>query len=258
MAVKGFMQKDYEDYWSDLGQHHDLHPGNRYRYRELEKFLAPLRNQKLDILDVGCGNGHLISKIKSTFPIFNLFGTDVSQIAIEDAKRKYPIADFWIADYSRDIPERSKKFDIIILSEVIEHVEDQQTLIRNLYKLLKETGTLYLSTQSGKRYKMDREVLGHLRHYSKSDIYTLLENNKFLITSFKQTGFPVLNIQKILVEIFFKSVKKKLVVSNESPGILYKFFFSVLYSLMILIQIPMGPQLFVIARVDHEATRYKS
>ena len=251
------MEKNYEEYWSDLGQHHDLHPGNRYRYRELKRFLKPFSKQKLTILDIGCGNGHLISKIKSTFPNFILFGTDVSQIAIASAKQKYPMADFWVADYSRQIPDKNIKLDVIILSEVIEHVEKQEDMIRNLQSTLKENGILYLSTQSGKRFKMDREVLGHLRHYSKKDIYNLLENNRFLVTSFKRAGFPILNIQKIVVDIFFKSVKNKLVVSSESPGIVYKLFFSILYSLMRIIRIPMGPQLFVTATVSQKIEKYE-
>ncbi len=75
------------------------------------------------VLDLGCGNGSFISLFRDRG--WHLHGTDFSPTGIEIAKQNFPDIDFILADASSpagDISERVGLVDLIISTEVVEHL----------------------------------------------------------------------------------------------------------------------------------------
>jgi 2-polyprenyl-3-methyl-5-hydroxy-6-metoxy-1,4-benzoquinol methylase len=245
------MTSDYDFYWETLQKSHDKHPGNRYRYQSILKFVASKVPVGATLLDIGCGSGELLQRIKTLRPDLRLTGSDISQNAVSLASRR-AVGDCFVADFSigEVDPEMREKFDVIVLSEVIEHVENDAKLVRGVAKLLKPNGILYLSTQTGKRYRMDIEVLGHLRHYSRRAVEKLVIASGLSVTQVSQSGFPVLFFQKILVELFFDRVLTR-VYSEQAPSLLQRFVMGSAYWAMRLLPLPLGPQLVLVA-VKHD------
>ena len=85
----------------------------------------------LNVLEIGCGRGHFIRYAKTKFPFkTNYFGVDISQEAINkciesDKESKYWASD-WINLYG------GTHYDIVVCSEVMEHVNNIETLISNI------------------------------------------------------------------------------------------------------------------------------
>ena len=103
-----------------------------------------------NILDYGCGRGWLSDQLRS---FGNAHGIDLSEQAIEGAKELYPGVLFASADLSKvEIQEvfPNKRFDILVSSEVIEHVLDQDDFLKNAYKALSPGGSLILTTPNGR------------------------------------------------------------------------------------------------------------
>ncbi len=99
------------------------------------------------VLDVGCGNGSFLSRFQNRG--WKLYGADFSPTGVEIARKSFPGIDFFLADASapmRHVFERVGPFDVIISTEVIEHLYDPRGLLRNAYSLLKPGGILILST----------------------------------------------------------------------------------------------------------------
>lgn len=99
------------------------------------------------ILEVGCGNGYYLNLLNRLNLELELIGVDNDPQALRDAK-KY-ISDEkvkLILDNAQNLPLRSNNFDKIILSEVIEHVEDEQKILSEIYRVLKPEGVLVLTT----------------------------------------------------------------------------------------------------------------
>ncbi len=72
-------------------------------------------------LDFGCGTGVFTSVIKQALPRWQVYGTDLSVIALEKAEAKNPNCNF----FSLDAPNlTSLKFDFIFSHHVLEHVSD--------------------------------------------------------------------------------------------------------------------------------------
>ncbi|MBF0560660.1 MAG: class I SAM-dependent methyltransferase [Alphaproteobacteria bacterium] len=212
-------QQQYDIYWRKLRASAKDHPANRFRYHLI---LEVLRNEAADaktILDFGCGDGVLLEKIRASFPHVQLYGCDISAEQIEQNRKVLPGIEFFQADAaSQDLALQVKthslpKFDLIISSEVVEHIQDDRTFLFNAVNLLKSGGLFLVTTQSGPRYRMDTEVLGHLRHYRLADFRKMVEGAGLRVVRDASCGFPVLTLQKKLVELFFGLVMRQL-----SPG----------------------------------------
>ena len=99
------------------------------------------------VLDLGCGNGSFLALFRDRG--WHLYGTDFSPSGIELAKRSFPGIDFVLADASApsgDLLERVGQADLIISTEVIEHLYNPRGFLQNASDLLKEGGLLVITT----------------------------------------------------------------------------------------------------------------
>jgi 2-polyprenyl-3-methyl-5-hydroxy-6-metoxy-1,4-benzoquinol methylase len=101
------------------------------------------------VLDVGCGNG-VISRSLGEVD-YNVYGIDVSEKAIAKAKElnKFPNVSFDVISAEQLVAE-GKKYDAIICSEVLEHLNRPEDLLITLYQSLTDTGVLIITVPNGK------------------------------------------------------------------------------------------------------------
>ena len=79
--------------------------------------------KKLDIiscLEVGCGEGNVINKIKG---IVNVKGSDIDEAVVDKARSLNPDVDF-LVESVYDLQRKDDSFDLVIASEVLEHLDD--------------------------------------------------------------------------------------------------------------------------------------
>ncbi len=94
------------------------------------------------LLDVGCGPGFFLDEAKRQG--WEVAGVDLSLWAKKYAKEKFGIVVSQGTLAQCAFPERS--FDVVVMNDVIEHVEDPQEMLREARRILKNDGVLYLST----------------------------------------------------------------------------------------------------------------
>lgn len=165
-----------------------------YTLKYLKKVLSEFGLRQLNILDLGCGVGTIdfyLAKMGH-----HVTGVDVSPDAINICKTaqkqlEFDNTNFICADIA-NVPIH-RKFDLIICSEVIEHVEDDDGLLAKMHPLLNDGGMLLLTTPSQKAplYRLgllknfDRRV-GHLRRYTMDSLTELVSSSGFeIVTSAK-------------------------------------------------------------------------
>lgn len=88
-----------------------------------------------DLLDFGCGNGVLTEVIRTLLPHWKVHGTDISDTAIDNARRWFPECLFFKQD---DPGFREKKFDFVFSHHVFEHVEDLPAVFAHMTNFLAE------------------------------------------------------------------------------------------------------------------------
>jgi 2-polyprenyl-3-methyl-5-hydroxy-6-metoxy-1,4-benzoquinol methylase len=109
---------------------HGLHAKHKYiRYHNF--FIENISDGEY-VLDIGCGNGFLAYKVVTNFQNVNLFGIDLNKGYIDFANKyyKHPNLRFMIGNALTDLPD--EKFDVVILSNVLEHLEHRVNFLKQV------------------------------------------------------------------------------------------------------------------------------
>jgi len=158
------------------------------------------------ILDVGCGGGYLLNELyKKGYE--NIWGFDLSNSGIEVCRDNFPDLSerFQVHNaYENELPKEFplKKYDLIISSEVIEHLYDPQKYLENINSWLCEGGYVLLTTPYhgylkniaiavSNSFDLHVDPLwkgGHIKFFSRSKLYQLLHLTEFKPRNFKGCG----------------------------------------------------------------------
>lgn len=176
-----------------------------FSYRTILPHLDKLLKKGKKVLDIGCGNGSLSFFAASHH--CKVLGIDVSNKAISGCRlnaQKLGFNErlkFEVNNFDNPQLEINTKFDLVICSEVLEHLKNDTQALKRIYDLLKPGGKLFLSTPSVnaplhnfrlilfKKDYFDEEV-GHLRRYDLQQLTLLLKRVNFRILVVKKTeGF---------------------------------------------------------------------
>jgi 2-polyprenyl-3-methyl-5-hydroxy-6-metoxy-1,4-benzoquinol methylase len=101
--------------------------------------------QSKNVLEVGCAEGGFIQVLNEEN--INVCGFELEEGRVKMALEKNPELNIVVGDItdSNLIKKYSEQFDLIVIRDVIEHVPDRNSTFRNLNKLLKKDGYLYIT-----------------------------------------------------------------------------------------------------------------
>ena len=146
--------------------------------RELAlQFLSQVVPANALILDVGCGTG----KGQESFGnLGTVFGVDFSQDALmfrhERGLERIARAN------AEALPIQSKKFDIVVTLDTVEHIPDDQKAVSEIARILKPGGVILLNVPAYQWLWGPHDVaLMHQRRYTRMQVKKLLESNGFVI-----------------------------------------------------------------------------
>ncbi len=144
------------------------------------------------ILDIGCGSGrHTGAAAK--FSQVSVVGADIAFEELQEANKRLRLQEqfgeapgrwsFLAADISR-LPFDDELFDLIICSEILEHLRDQKAAVRELYRILKPGKNIAVSVPSYWPEKLCWKISeayasadnGHVRIYKKKELIALLKD----------------------------------------------------------------------------------
>lgn len=96
----------------------------------------------LKVLDVGCGTGHQLAKLRELG--FDVAGIDASPEMLGHARKLNPEADVRLADVE-SIPFASGQFDYVLCVEVLRYLRDPGPCLREMARVLKPGGTCFVT-----------------------------------------------------------------------------------------------------------------
>jgi len=179
------------DQWDDMIVHS---PAPRHRRRLILRMAATM--EWSSALDAGCGNGALLAAIAGRFPGKDLAGADVSDKVIAADRGRYPGINFQIFDLaSSALPA---KFDLVLCSEVLEHVQDVPRALANLKSMC--VRWLILTVPAGRIFEIDR-LVGHRQHFNRDSLTTMLNQAGFIPVTMWRWGFPFHTLYKHLINM---------------------------------------------------------
>lgn len=150
-----------------------------------------------NILDIACNDGQLT---ESYAKYGRVIGIDINHEAIQECKKKG--LECICCETEELLPAYNNFFDVIIAGDIIEHIFDTDMFLSNIYKLLKPSGSLLLTTPNiaslGRRIMLLRGSnpfiefstqlptpsfnVGHIRYYTQKNLKEQLAINQFVNT----------------------------------------------------------------------------
>ena len=191
---------DWDKHWDEYADTAASNPAQRFRRRLILELLH-LGSGPARVLDIGCGQGDLIADLHKAHPNAELCGTDYSQWGIDIAAKKVPTAQFFARDLLQDgkPPENLAGWAThAVCSEVLEHVDEPETLLRNARAYLAPGCRLVVTVPGGPMSAFDRHI-GHRRHYTPKRLRETLRAACFEVETVTGAGFPLFNVYRAVV-----------------------------------------------------------
>ena len=225
-----FIKLFYEKYYNDLYSFFE-NPKSRfisqfnnasYKYDIIKKYI----NKKFqnNLLEIGCGAGGILSFFQSKG--FNCHGIDFENDHLDYARNKN------IKVFS-NIENIKEKFDVIILSHVIEHLISVEEIFTQCKKLLNDNGLIYIEVPSlesiNKHYYSDLKNflhIAHVTHFSEKTFMNFVKLHNFEILYLNKDIHSILKYKEQNEKIInnFADTKKILKMVKISKFFIYPFF----------------------------------
>ena len=144
------------------------------------------------ILDLGCGTGEFLFGCKKIG--WQTTGIEPSEIARNQAIKNLKLD---VKKETELTKFKNDSFDIITLWHVLEHIENLEDIIKNLYRILKPNGTIFIAVPNLNSYDANYyksfwaayDVPIHLWHFSKKTISLIFKKNKLRLVKTKPLIF---------------------------------------------------------------------
>jgi 2-polyprenyl-3-methyl-5-hydroxy-6-metoxy-1,4-benzoquinol methylase len=172
-----------------------------YIFPVVRELLAPL-GPSFRALDVGCGNGFMAGQLLAQG--CDVVGIDLNPTGIEVARRRYPTGRFEVAAAGERILAElgAEPFDVVVSTEVIEHLYDPVAFARGCFSALRPGGLFICSTPyhgylknlvvaASGRFDAHVDPLwadGHIKFWSRDTLSRLLRSVGFEKLDFRGAG----------------------------------------------------------------------
>ena len=131
-------------------------------------------------LEIGCGTGFVLSGIKREIPDLIVSGSEIYNEALAFARKRLPDVTLFQMDACR-IPFENE-FDVIGAFDVIEHIEEDEIVLSQIFRALKsEGGTIITVPQHQWLWSVNDEIACHKRRYSRKELVGKMEDVGFRI-----------------------------------------------------------------------------
>ena len=134
------------DWWSKNGKFKILHDIQPIRIKYILETLNKNNLNNIKILDIGCGGGLVsegLSKIGATVTGIDFIEENINVAKIHAKKNNLKI-NYFVKDFETE--KVTSKYDVIIILEVLEHLNNWEEFVKKIKLSLKKNGTLIIST----------------------------------------------------------------------------------------------------------------
>jgi SAM-dependent methyltransferase len=182
----------------------------RRRSEVMQKLAADAIKNAHQIAEIGCGHGVLQRQIE------DLYGREVAGFDLHESSLQHSVSRTSPL-YCYDIFQRNldlkARFDLIVLFDVIEHIDDEDAFLKAVQFHLTPNGRILVNVPALQSLYSDYDVVvGHVRRYSLSSLARLAERNGMRVKNSTYWGFALLPLLAIR-KLWMKMQSRKSVIS---------------------------------------------
>jgi SAM-dependent methyltransferase len=168
--------------WDDA---HRYSPAPRHRRRLVIDLARDLGCR--DVLDAGCGQPFLLADLRERLGL-RCYGCDVSDRVMDDPAWAGVAEELRVVDLEREAWPGGRTFDLVVCSEVLEHIPDWRAALHHVVAMAGEH--VLITVPGGRRREMDA-LVGHHRHFTVAEIADALRAEGCTPVLGRRWGFPV-------------------------------------------------------------------
>ena len=143
-----------------------------------------------DVLEVGCGTGVVLAELQRLFPAGRVVGMDLFAEGLEFARRRFSGSLIQGDVFTHDF---GQPFDLIGAFDVIEHLDDDEKILRRFWEQLRPGGHLIITVPAHMSlWSYFDEVAHHRRRYAPGELKRKL----------KAAGFHVRHVTQFMAALF--------------------------------------------------------
>ena len=145
--------------------------------------------EKATILEVGCSSGHLLKRLNNAFPQTTIIGSDIVDEPLRRLATELPNTPLFRFDFL-DCPLPDNSVDAVIMLNVLEHIEDDAAIFKQISRILKPNGIAIFEVPAGPHlFDIYDKVLMHFRRYTLANLCGLAKNQGLKVIHKSHLGF---------------------------------------------------------------------
>ena len=166
------------------------------------------------ILDAGCGTGHTTLELLNEG--YDVTAIDISQELVDFTQRIIKENKYMGNVYALDLTNAKvlgeNKFDTVVCLDVLEHIRDDELVLRNLCYILKKNGHLIVSVPALRfLYGLRDKKVGHYRRFKRNELIEKLKTAGFEIVDLRYWNLlgvlPFLFSEKVLHKEVYEEMR---------------------------------------------------
>ena len=202
----------------EITQNTSRHPWEIARANSYIKILekTSLKGTQLNVLDIGCGDAYILSKLGERFTINSYDGLDTS--LSESQIRTMSKPDENIKFFNRPELLNNRHHNLILLLDVIEHISDDRAFLEEIINTYMADNTYMLLSVPAFNFLFNShdEFLGHYRRYTLSALKKIIFTNQLVCLFSGYAFFSLLPIR--MVSSGYERIVKRRLVTKKGIG----------------------------------------
>jgi SAM-dependent methyltransferase len=218
---KNLGSDDWDRHWTTYGVALEENPANDYRNHLVLTHIGTPQSGDV-IVDFGAGQGEMALLLQHRFADASVLGLEESPEGVARAQAaaaasgsnaQFQVCDLLTAPASP--PTTNARFGVC--SEVLEHVDDPVTLLRNAALHLAPGALIVVTVPGGPRSAFDRHI-GHRDHFTTKRLRSILVDAGFSPEGVWAAGFPFFNLYKLAIIAQVQRFVEGLEASPDAPS----------------------------------------
>jgi SAM-dependent methyltransferase len=175
------------DWWFDIAT--EDHFWIRRRFAVMRQLADSTIRRCRSAAEIGCGNGLLQKELEDHYG-FPVAGFDLNELALR--KNVSRLSPLYCYDIHQRKPDFGGRFDLLLLFDVLEHIQDEHAFLQSVKFHLANSGTLIINVPAHQLFHSDYDrAAGHVRRYSRKYLIKVGQENGFEIHAITYWGLPL-------------------------------------------------------------------
>ncbi len=186
------------------------------RFEVLSRMAGGLILESAAIAEVGCGHGLLQRQIEDNYDR-EVTGFDLNEVALKQTVSQTSLVCCY--NVFQKSPEFEKRFDLIFLCNVLEHVRDEDRFIQAVQFHLAPAGKIVINVPAMQSmYSRFDQAVGHFRRYRIDSLEHIAQRNGMTVAAWSYWGLPLTPLLVLRKLWLAKQAQQRIISAGFGSG----------------------------------------